>query len=361
MLSYLGVLRCALLALLVAAAACASDDPAPSGDPTGPGDPGDSDPGGPGKADDPGGVAPRFDPPANCDPAPSVQEVWDHSIASPAVTVLGSAYHGAADAVTNPGKDVSFSARFVYGLVLKDLEDETVLGYIERGDCSWESLGDAVTDDDGVATFTIPGDMLTEPGAYNVELAVRGDDSRVRGTVWVEPAGVDAVVFDIDGTLTTSDSELAEELLLGSEPEMYQAADQVLARYTDAGYFPIYITGRPVYVELMTRDWLAARGLPAGPLFLTSGITEGLFSVEDYKRETMLDLEDRAGLDLPFAHGNATTDICAYATAGIAPAATYIIGTHRGEACDGFDPTVAVLDYPTLLDDLDPPPADYQH
>lgn len=350
--------RTALTLALFAATACAANDPI-AGDGDGDGD-ADVDPDDPTDPDDPADPTPSFDPPADCEAAPSVdQTVWDHSILSAGISALGSEYHGSGDAIASPGAAASLSARFVYGLVLKDLEDETVLAYAEKGDCQWQSLGEVITDDDGIATVDIPAGFFTEPGAYNVEMVVRGDNSRVRGTVWVVPAGVDAVVFDIDGTLTTSNLELVDEVLTGTEPEMYASADQVVAAYREAGYLPIYVTGRPVYIDVMTRDWLASRGFAAGPLFLTDGFTQGVLEVEAYKRAALLDMANQHGLDVQYAYGNATTDICAYATAGIDPADTYIIGDHRGEACDGFDATNPVTDYPSHLAELAPPAADH--
>ncbi len=305
--------------------------------------------------------SPRFDPPHNCDPATSVEQRWDHRIASPLVTALGSPYHGSSDTVTNPGMSVDVSARFVYGPSAKDLEDETILAYVEHGDCQWQAIDSALTDGDGVARFSLARDTFATTGAYNIEFVVRGDDSRVRSTIWVVAPGTDAVVFDIDGTLTTGDSEIFKEVLLGKIPEMYSSANQVTRRYKGANYFPIYITGRPVYLDLMTSQWLVDHGMPTGPLQLTTGILQAAFEVERYKRDTLVSLSERVGIDLKVAYGNATTDICAYATAGIDPDATYIIGKHGGKACQGFSATTAVTDYPSHLDSLEIPVADHQH
>ncbi len=305
--------------------------------------------------------SPRFDPPRNCDSAISVEQYWDHNIASPLVTALGSPYHGSSDAITNPGMPVDVSARFVYGPTAKDLEDETILAYVEHGDCRWQPIGSELTDDDGVVRFSLSREAFPSTGAYNIEFVVRGDDSRVRSTIWVVAPGTDAVIFDIDGTLTTSDSEIFKEVLLGKIPQMYSSANQVTRRYQGANYFPIYITGRPVYLDLMTSQWLVDHGMPAGPLQLTTGILEAAFEVERYKRDTLVSLSEKVGIDLEAAYGNATTDICAYATAGIDPNATYIIGKHGGKACQGFTATTAVVDYPSHLDSLEIPTADHQN
>jgi phosphatidate phosphatase PAH1 len=74
--------------------------------------------------------------------------------------------------------------------------------------------------------------------------------------------------------------------------------------------------------------------------------------VGTYKRDTLRAWEHDPGLVFVAAYGNATTDIFAYAQAGIAPSATYIVGAHGGEAADGYAPTQAVADYPSHLHDL---------
>jgi len=54
----------------------------------------------------------------------------------------------------------------------------------------------------------------------------------------------------------------------------------------------------------------------------------------------------RTGVVVAAAYGNALTDVCAYAEAGIPPARTFIIGPHAGAACDRSSVTQAVRTYP---------------
>ncbi len=71
-----------------------------------------------------------------------------------------------------------------------------------------------------------------------------------------------------------------------------------------------------------------------------------------FKAGVLEDLTARVGLRFVAAYGNAPTDICAYAEAGIDPAVTNIVGSHGGEACDDGEPTQAVSDYRDHLNDL---------
>nr|MBA2320394.1 hypothetical protein [Deltaproteobacteria bacterium] len=54
-----------------------------------------------------------------------------------------------------------------------------------------------------------------------------------------------AVLFDIDGTLTTGDGELIEDLLGDGAPHMRPGASAVAQRWANLGYLVVYITGRP--------------------------------------------------------------------------------------------------------------------
>ena len=103
----------------------------------------------------------------------------------------------------------------------------------------------------------------------------------------------------------------------------------------------------------MTREWLAARGMPAGPLVLVQSIEESLPEyVDDYKERSLEQLADR-GLPIEAAYGNAHTDICAYARVGIPADRTFIIGPNAGEGCEGHEPSTAVSSYPEHLVELE--------
>jgi len=285
--------------------------------------------------------------------APSVQAgEWVHSTLVHLTTGQGDAHHGAADVVINPGDAAKVSARFAYGPFLKDLEDENISAWIEVAECSWQPLGVSLTDDSGTVTFSVPPSLAAAPGRHDIRFEVNGDGSDVYSSVWVEDAGQPAVIFDIDGTLTSSDTELFKNILLGDDPEMYESASDVAWAYADRGYQVIYITGRPVYLDGRSRHWLADHDFPRGPLKLVIDTNEALpfeAFVGAFKQRTIEALQDEQGLAIDFAYGNATTDICAYAGSEIPTTSTFIIGTNGGGACNGGAPTQAVASYPEHL------------
>ncbi|MCK6572610.1 hypothetical protein L6V77_16105 [Myxococcota bacterium] len=313
-------------------------------------------------------AGPAPDPvPACPEPALGPAAEWRHGFASPATVGLGLPQHSAVEPITTPGEPITVAGKFAYGLVSKDLEDEDVELWVslpspEDPDCGrWTAVGVATTDSDGRAVVPLDPALVPEPGAYDFRFVVRGDLTVARGAVWVVSPGTAFVLFDVDGTLTIGDSEIFEQVLLGQDPEMYAAADVVVATYAEAGYQPLYVTGRPYFLNPATRDWLLGHGFPKGPVRTADSMSQVLPTedgVQRYKRAYLQDLLERTGVIIPYAYGNASTDICAYAEAGLDPAQTYIIGPHAGEACAGYGPTVAVEDYPghlPALADLPPP------
>ena len=300
-------------------------------------------------------------PPAPGCPEPVLDEVseWRHRFVSPATVSLGVPQHSAVEPIVNPGTPLAVAGKFAYGAISKDLEDEDVELFVRlpgAGVCGdWRSVGVATTDSDGRASVVVDAALVPESGHYDFRLVVQGDHTDARGALWVVEPGTAFVVFDVDGTLTIGDSELFEQVLLGQEPEMYEAADVIAHTYFEAGYQPLYMTGRPYFLNPSTRRWLIDRGFPPGPVRTTDEVGQALPTeggVQTYKREYLLGILEGAGVEISYAYGNATTDICAYAQVGIDPANTFIIGPNAGGACDGFAATQAVADYPSHLPSL---------
>lgn len=308
---------------------------------------------------------------------PSVaRTAWQNPLSHLAVAT-GEPVHSGEDVVIQPGAAITLAGKFAYGPTSKDLEYEAVTAFLEDdpAGCSWSRLDTVLTDSDGRATVQVPGGALTAPGMYQFRFVVHGDQSEATARVWVVEPGTKAVLFDIDGTLTRADLELvgdavvftvgsSSELLFelaGSplsrtqwmfglervvnEPQAHEGAFELAHRWASQGYLPIYVTGRPYLFDAITRRWLDEH-LPAGPLFLTHGVEESMPSgVVAYKRDTITHLS-AVGIEFEAAYGNAATDVCAYAEAGLDPSATYIIGELGGTACPGYGPTQAVESYP---------------
>jgi len=303
-------------------------------------------------------------------PDPGARAHWRHTRTSLIVVSQGAPHHSARDPVVNGEQPIDLAGKFAYGRASKDLQDEEVVAYVQVGTCApWREAARGFTDSDGRLTLVVDGATFPGPGRYAFQMVASGDSSRAPGAIYIVPRGRKTVVFDIDGTLTTGNSEVFKEILAGAVPNMRDAADLVAARYESAGYFIVYVTGRPYFLAPASRAWLAARGFPDGPLRTADAMSDALpteGSAGAYKLATLEQLTSTAGIDFRYAYGNAGTDVCVYARAGIEPARTFIIGERGGEACDGYARSQSLADYRSHLPSLGQlppgsPPTDASH
>lgn len=291
----------------------------------------------------------------HCDtPAPVVApQKWQHPFHAKAVLTLGAPNHRVRDLVLPAGqKGARLRGHFTYGETDKDLEREQVEVWLRR--CpAWERVATLTTDHDGVVWADVPADLA--PGDYRVRMIVAGDGSFAEGTIAVWPPGVQAIVSDIDGTLTTSDGEMFRDLTMKSDAKMYPDANSALRALAQKGYRIVYLSGRAQYVNRYTRDWLGKHDFPPGPLLLTEErgeVAPTIAGVGAFKKRTLVDLQQRVGVKFVSAYGNASTDVWAYGEAGLDKARTFIIGKHAGEA-----KTVALASYTEHLKAIEPLPA----
>lgn len=279
---------------------------------------------------------------------------WRHHLHGGRVaSKLGSPRHVVADVLAGADQDITIAGKFAYGEISKDVEDETVELWLQTEPCKWRALGRQITDDDGRARFAVPAASWPGAGTHTVRIYVLGDRSYAEAKVWIVAPGTPVVLFDIDGTLTKDDGELFEELL-GGEAEMHPGADAVARRWADLGYLPVYITGRPYPLRASTFAWLGAHRFPLGPVFTVDSMLDFLPSegrVGAFKLGALRALM-QTGIRFHRAYGNASTDVCAYARAGIEPARTFIVGTRPG--CDTFaapHPLTSYVDHLPLIGD----------
>lgn len=151
-----------------------------------------------------------------------------------------------------------------------------------------------------------------------------------------------AIVTDIDATLTTSDTEFVTQLLTGAhEPAERPGGADLISAYAERGYFVLYLTSRPDGAPVglsgettteATLRWLTEHGYPVDPdrtrLTLAPGLVFGDSSAE-YKGGALVAMQGE-GYEFRYAYGNATSDIDAYAEAGIPKDVTFIIGPEAG-------------------------------
>lgn len=300
-------------------------------------------------------------------PLRSSQWKFKHKRTSWFTTPSGNANHRGQDVLVLSGKAQILAAKFAYGTIDKDLEDEWVDIYVMKSPpCSpWVLLGAARTsdgerddppggfeDEGGLLVYEIPENSRLPEGRYPVLMRVRGDGSTAGLNLWVVKPGTRVVVFDIDGTLTTSDSELGREILEGLQARsyrqnMFEGAVELVTYWSQHGVLPVMLTGRPDMLMQSTRRWLSEMGFPEVVVHTTSELHETLPRSSGVARYKARFLAALLGLDLAIlaAYGNASTDIEAYARAGIPPERTFIVGKNAGN--EGTQP---VESYPMHLE-----------
>ncbi len=284
----------------------------------------------------------------------------------------GRANHRGQDVVVREGAAAQLIGKFAYGPFDKDLKGESVEVFLPAGTpCGrWErvatattsrdgehGLVDGVQDDGGRVYVSVPGRSV---GRWPVRFVVSGDHSHAETGLWVVAPGTRIALFDIDGTLTTSDAEIVKEVLydLVEEryvPRMRRGAAKVAWRWAERGHLPVYLTGRPDLIRDVTTRWLKAKKFPPGPVLLTRTLAEmvpNAAGVGAYKTRALKRLIGEAGLTVAVAYGNALTDVASYAAAGIPKSITYIVGPHAGA-----DGTLALPSYVSHLKALEPPRA----
>lgn len=271
----------------------------------------------------------------------------------------------ASDTIGNPGgllanvylaDDASPSAAFelrgakgktaaINGLFTTPLAGEAVaLWEYDDGLGSWRAVGREITDADGF--YVHAGDP--SPDGRPVYAVLEADGSCAEHFTYRWPAATPVVITDIDGTLTLSDNELFEEV---ADPSYVQktklAAVELLQTWAAKGYPIIYMTARPHVFRIETRVWLRDLGFPPGPLITANNPGDA----SAYKTLWLERMVDSFGWLPVAAYGNASTDISAYANAGIPKDITFIIGELAGSegtvAIPGDDYTDHIADFVT--------------
>ncbi len=295
---------------------------------------------------------PVAEPKGECDRPTVPRQAWRSTHLGTLLSGERSAEHSADDVVVAVGSPATLRGRFTYTALHKDLEREAVTTLLaERTGCT-TNVGTSLTDNDGKT------EVVTQPlavGQYPYFMIVPGDGSSADGMVWAIAPGTKAVLFDVDGTLTTGDSELFEDLL-GGQANMFADANRVVQRWADAGYLIIYATGRPNFLRNHTRQWLQQHQFPPGALFTVDSLRQALptaSGVGTFKTNLISKLI-ATGVVFERAYGNAATDACAYMRSGIEPSRVYMTN-NKVRTCDGKS-TLPLASYSAHLASLVVPP-----
>jgi hypothetical protein len=316
-------------------------DGEPTGDgdgdePTGDGDGDGDEPTGDGDGDgdhDPG-FGPWCAPPPSCDaapPPPGSKLSWQH-LTSNAIVLAGSPKHRIRDMFYVPGETQWLMGKFAYGQIDKDLKDELVDVYVLRNcEGPWEFLGQAATTEEGAhptvegvedtggrVYFQIPAGKELELGRHRVHMVVRGDLSTTDGFIEVVEPGTPIFVSDVDGTLTTFETEEFIDLLIGVVSSANEFSAAALHILQDKGYHAMYLTARPEWLVERTREFVEVRGYPPG-IIHTSLLFEGVLGDSTIFKTDELALLANKGLVPSWAFGNTIGDSGAYHNAGIMP------------------------------------------
>ncbi len=234
----------------------------------------------------------------------------------------------------NPGDPQWVMAKFSYGTLDDDIKGEFVDVYVLR-DCgeSWEFLGtqtttkdgehgtvEGVDDTGGRIYFEIPPEKALGLGRHRVHLVVKGDLSTTELFINVVPVGAPVIVSDIDGTLTTYETEEFVALAAGSLPAMQKDAAKLFNIFASKGYTPFYMTARPEWLVARTRAFFEQYGFPAGIVHTTLTKSGALGSeAATYKTNELAMLAGK-GIAPKYAFGNTASDAAAYYNANIDPA-----------------------------------------
>jgi len=285
-------------------------------------------------------------------------EDWNHSIISPTIAGSGDPFHMIHDEMVLENTPVTLTGKFDYNRVLhKDLQDEWILVYLwGTGKSGWEFLGRFLTDTDGKIQIQVGG---LPAGRYMVRGVVAGDLTEGVGFITVIGNNHQAVVFDIDGTLTTSDAQVMQDWAGFSVAEMYPYADLVVRYYAERGFNVVMVTGRPYWLAVETRQWLSDLSMPYYSIRFTSDnlTTVSGQETQAYKTEYLAGLIVNCGLELVRAYGNSDTDVWAYDAVGISKTQTFTIGDVAGMeqtqpiVCEGCGYQTHYQDF-LLSDDL---------
>lgn len=212
------------------------------------------------------------------------------------------------------------------GLFTKPLPGERVsLWTYDEGAAEWSSVGRTETDENGM--YELPIDTAIPMNGQPVYAMLEADGSCAEHHVQLLPRGAKVVITDIDGTLTTDDAELFTQITDAAYvPKMKIAADALLRAWASKGYPIVYLTARPHVLRGETRQWLRDLGFPIGPVITANNLGDA----DSYKTPWVKRMLETFGWVPVAAYGNASTDISAYANAGIPKNLTFIIGELAG-------------------------------
>jgi hypothetical protein len=313
------------------------------------------------------GTSPSCEPPPACDlppPPPGPLLDWEHTESS-IVTNAGGPRHRGRDMFYVPGDPQWVMAKFAYAANDWDLSGEQVDVYLQR-DCAdaWEMVAIATTtfdeehetvegvvDSGGWVFFQMPEGEELGLGRHRFWMVVRGDGSSAEVYIDVVEPGTQLFVTDVDGTLTTSETEEFGALLSGSLPNVNPGAIEVMWALVEQGYRPFYLTARPEWLGARTREFIDQRGLPPGLFHTTLSFDGALGSAAIEYKSAEFDALATRDLVPAWVFGNTDSDGAAYEHANVQPLEQRVFfqfdDVHGGRRIDAYAdllPEIEALD-----------------
>jgi hypothetical protein len=256
---------------------------------------------------------------------------WNHTT-SAITAATGFANHRGRDLILLPTADQWLIGKFAYGVIDKDIHDEEVDIWLER-DCAgnWEKLGTELTTEDnehaavegvddtgGRIYHQLPAQNKLGIGRHRALLVVAGDLSTTQVLIDVVPAGTVYFVADIDGTLTTAETEEYNALLTAAVSDKNPDSPAALNALASKQYRPLYLTARPEFLVGRTREFIATHGFPTGIVRTTLALGATGGAATSYKLDGINALTQK-GWVVAYAFGNTASDADAYFMANIGP------------------------------------------
>ena len=133
------------------------------------------------------------------------------------------------------------------------------------------------------------------------------------------PAQAKAAVFDIDGTLTPDVSAVFEAR---------KDAAEAVRSYAGKGYKVVYLSTRVGWLSAGVPDWLRENGFPDGSVHVAQ--TRNERDHPEVYKAGILNAYLAHGWSLAYAYGDSSTDLAAYAAAGIPQEQVFVL-LRRGE------------------------------
>ncbi|HET9991760.1 MAG TPA: HAD family acid phosphatase [Kofleriaceae bacterium] len=290
-----------------------------------------------------GAVSAAAIPDVRCTGTPSAPAGEFRHLSSKLVAKLGDPRHRGFDLIAAASAGTqTLEGWLAYSGADKALEDEDV-DLFACVDNAWAKLGTARSDGEGHFTLALTAAVRLPVGMRDLYASVVGDRTGTAFLAYVAPEGSPLIVSDVDGTLTSSENAFIETIANGEQADPQAGASAAFRGAAARGYQLVYVTARGNQYTGDTRQWLADRGFPRGPLRLSpSFVTLPGGDTVDFKTHAIKDVI-ATGLSVVMGVGNRASDITAYANVGLAGTQTLIkLPEYQSEVQSALDAGQAI-------------------